>query len=457
MGRIFGTDGVRGIANKEISCELAMKLSRAAAMVVAERIGRRPKIMIGKDTRLSSEMLEAAVSAGLCSVGADAIQIGLVPTPALAFLVGEGNVDAGIMLSASHNPYEYNGIKIFGHNGQKLSDSEENEIEAIVLDKVKPYPNYLGSKLGRIERNESLVDRYIDHLLSTVSADLSELRVLVDCANGSAVRTARKLFDSLEIDATVLYDEANGININNECGSTNIERLSHVVKDKGYDIGIAYDGDADRCLAVDEVGNIINGDMIIAILANDMKNKGRLNDDTIVGTVMSNLGLFKFAEKSGIHVETTKVGDRHVLKRIMDKGYSIGGEQSGHVIISEYMSTGDGQLTSIQLLQAMVHSDKRLSELASIMPVYPQVIKNIHANPIMKKNLDVNRDAKELIADVEKLLGNDGRVLVRASGTEPLIRVMIEGKNKVEIRSLAEGLAESIEEILSDISCGCPL
>lgn len=454
MGRIFGTDGVRGVANNEISCELALKLSRAVGIVIAQRIGRRPRIMIGKDTRLSSDMLEAAVSAGLCSVGANAVQIGIVPTPALSFLVNKRNADAGIMLSASHNPYEYNGIKIFGPNGQKLSDIEEQEIEAIVLDKDKPDSNCWGGELGKIERNESIVDTYIDHLLSTVSVDLSGLKVVVDCANGSALRTAAKLFEALKVDAMVMHNKADGVNINHECGSTHIERLSQVVKDTGFDIGVAYDGDADRCLAVDENGNIVNGDMIIAILANDMKNNGCLSDDTIVGTIMSNLGLFKFAENSGIHVEKTNVGDRYILKRVMEKGYSIGGEQSGHVIISKYMPTGDGQLTSIQLLQVMVRLGKRLSELTHIMPVYPQVIKNIHANPVMKKNLELETLAKRLIADVEKGLGSNGRVLVRASGTEPLIRIMIEGKNQGEINRLAEGLAGSLEQILTNKGAG---
>lgn len=450
MGRIFGTDGVRGVANTEISCTLAMNLGRAAAMVVAERKDKKkPRFLVAKDTRISSDLLESAIAAGLCSVGADVVQIGIMPTPALAYLTSK-HADAGIMLSASHNPFEFNGIKIFGEDGQKLTDDEEFEIEAIVLDEIKPYPTRWGHEVGSVMHDNSMLQEYIDHLASTVPIKLDGIRIAVDCANGSASTTAERLFEKLGANADIRYDVPNGININLKCGSTHIGTLSKFVVEKRYDIGIAFDGDADRCILVDELGNEINGDSILAILSQDLLKKGQLNDNTVVATVMSNLGFMKYCQNYNIHLETTKVGDRHVLECINRNNYSLGGEQSGHVIQRRYMPTGDGQLSAIQVLRIMKETGKKLSELASVMTVYPQCIVNVHADPVMKSRLSVDAAVEKAISNVEQQLGDNGRVLVRASGTEPLIRIMIEGKEEETIKKLATGLSDIIYERLSD-------
>lgn len=449
MGRIFGTDGARGVANTEISCKLAMDIGRAAAMVIAEKIGRKPVFVIGKDTRISSDMLEAAISAGLCSVGADAIQVGTLPTPAISYLVEKEHADAGIMLSASHNPYEFNGIKIFGPAGFKLTDEEEFEIEEIVLDKVKPYSIRWGWELGRMRSDHALVEDYIRHLVDTVPDGLPGMKIAVDCSNGSASSTAEALFKELGAEAVVLNCEPNGVNINRDCGSTHIDKLAEYVAAGDFDAGVAFDGDADRCIAVDEKGNIIDGDVILAILSADMKNRGKLAQDTLVATVMSNMGLGKFAEKNGINLETTKVGDRYVLECMRKQGFCLGGEQSGHVIMSEFMSTGDGQLSAIQLLSCAARSGKKMSELAEIMTVYPQVLRAFRADAVMKSELISDEAARKIIKDAEAELGDTGRILVRASGTEPLIRVMIEGEKLDQITSLVERMTEQLEEQLS--------
>lgn len=449
MGRIFGTDGVRGVANTEITCKLAMDIGRAAAMVLAERIGRQPTFLIAKDTRLSSDMLEAALTAGICSVGADVVQAGVLPTPAIAYLITQTEVDGGIMLSASHNPYEFNGIKIFGPAGYKLTDAEEFEIEEIVLDKVKPYLLRWGWELGRIRPVQNLADCYIEHLAGTIEGNLTGMRIAVDCSNGSASATAVQLFRRLGADAEVLHCEPNGININRECGSTHVERLAEHVREGGFDAGIAFDGDADRCIAVDERGGIVDGDVIMAILATSFKQRGILMDDTLVATVMSNLGLFKFGEQNGIHIETTKVGDRYVLERMRKKGFNLGGEQSGHVILLDHMTTGDGQLSAVQLLAVLRDSGKKLSELASVMTVYPQVLRGIRADAVMKSMLAFDKGVEKIIDDAKAVLGDNGRILVRASGTEPLIRVMIEGGDKEQIEQLAATVSEQLEERLS--------
>ncbi len=449
MGRIFGTDGARGVANTEISCKLAMNIGRAAAMVLAERIGKNPRFIIAKDTRISSDMLEAAITSGLCSVGADVVQAGVMPTPAVSYLIANGHADGGIMLSASHNPYEFNGIKVFGQGGFKLTDDEEFEIEEIILDQTKPYSIRWGWELGRIYRNEKLVDEYVAYLAEEAGGDLTGLRIAVDCSNGSASATAAKLFEKLGATATILADQPNGININRDCGSTHIHKLAEFVKEGQFDAGVAFDGDADRCIAVDERGEIIDGDVIMAILATDMKAQGELKDNTLVATVMSNLGLFKFAEQNDIHVVVTKVGDRYVLEEMLKKGYSLGGEQSGHVIVLDHMKTGDGQLSAIRLLSVLRRSGKKLSQLGAVMQVYPQVMKNIRADSVMKSALKVDAGVEKIIADAQHQLKGDGRILVRASGTEPVIRVMIEGKDKQEIDALVSQVAEALEERLS--------
>ena len=449
MGRIFGTDGVRGIANTELSCKLAMNVGRAAAMVIAERIGRRPIILIGKDTRISSDMLEAAMVAGLTSVGAEVVLGGVLPTPAVSYLIASSHADGGIMLSASHNSYEFNGIKIFGPGGHKLTDAEEFEIEHIVLDKVKPYSIRWGWELGRIRKGENLTEDYINRLVKSVDGDLSGLKVLVDCSNGSAVATAGEIFSRLGADAELLHNQPNGVNINRDCGSTHMEGLMERVGQGGYHAGIAFDGDADRCLAVDETGKLVDGDQILAILAKDKKARGVLSENTVVATVMSNLGFTKYCQEQDIRLETTKVGDRYVLGTMLRRGFSLGGEQSGHLIQPEVIATGDGQLTAITLLSILKKSGKKLSELAGEMQVYPQVVLNIRADAVMKKMLDVDEGAKQIIEDAKVQLGTEGRILVRASGTEPLIRVMIEGKDKGEIAALGESVTEGLKERLS--------
>ncbi|MBQ5590700.1 MAG: phosphoglucosamine mutase [Clostridia bacterium] len=447
MGRLFGTDGARGVANVELTAELAMKIGRAAAEVLAKHTVGKPQILIGKDTRISCDMLEASLISGLCSFGADAVTVGVVPTPCAAYLIKELGCSAGIMISASHNPFDYNGIKLFDKDGYKLPDSLEEEIEAIVLDREDDIVLPRDDKIGFVKDKHQAVDSYIEHLVSTVKVDLKGLKIAFDCANGASYHTAEKVFTRLGAQCLFIGNEPNGININDNCGSTHLENLQKFVLQNKCDAGIAFDGDADRCLAIDNEGNVVDGDKIIAISAYDLKLRNKLEKNTVVMTVMSNIGFFKFAEKEGIDVVSTKVGDRYVLEEMRDKGYIIGGEQSGHIIYLEYASTGDGQLSAIQLLATMKRTGKTLKELASIMDQYPQVLVNITVSKHVKENYINNKSVADAIAEVENQLGNDGRVLVRASGTEPLIRVMIEGKNIDEISSQAEFIAEKIRNL----------
>lgn len=449
MGRIFGTDGARGVANTEISCTLAMDIGRAAAMVVArDHHKRKPVFLVGHDTRISHDMLESAIAAGLCSVGADVVTLGTVPTPAVAYLVANSDADAAIMLSASHNPYEFNGIKIFGAEGFKLTDEEEMEIEEIVLDHILPYDLKWNDELGVIRSGETLVEQYIDHIVSTVERDLSGIRVAADCANGSASATAAKIFAKLGADVTILNDKPNGVNINDNCGSTHIDVLGKYVRENGFDLGVAFDGDADRCLAVDENGELVDGDKLIAIFSSQMKREGKLANDTAVVTVMSNMGFFKFAEQAGIHVEKTSVGDRYVLQNMLEHGHCIGGEQSGHIIFREFMTTGDGQLTAVQLLRAIKKSGKKLSELAQLMQVYPQVILNVRADKEMKRMVKVDEGVLKRQQQLEEGMNGNGRILVRPSGTEPVIRIMVEGLDREAIMNAAKSMEQIIIERL---------
>lgn len=449
MGRIFGTDGARGVANTEISCTLAMDIGRAAAMVVArDHHKRKPVFLVGHDTRISHDMLESAIAAGLCSVGADVVTLGTVPTPAVAYLVANSDADAAIMLSASHNPYEFNGIKIFGAEGFKLTDEEEMEIEEIVLDHILPYDLKWNDELGVIRSGETLVEQYIDHIVSTVEGDLSGIRVAADCANGSASATAAKIFAKLGADVTILNDKPNGVNINDNCGSTHIDVLGKYVRENGFDLGVAFDGDADRCLAVDENGELVDGDKLIAIFASQLKQEGKLANDTAVVTVMSNMGFFKFAEQAGIHVEKTSVGDRYVLQNMLEHGHCIGGEQSGHIIFREFMTTGDGQLTAVQLLRAIKKSGKKLSEMAQLMQVYPQVILNVRADKEMKRMVKVDEGVLKRQQQLEEGMNGNGRILVRPSGTEPVIRIMVEGLDREAIMNAAKSMEQIIIERL---------
>ncbi len=445
MGRLFGTDGARGVANTELTCEVAMAIGRAAAMVLIENTRHRPTVVIGKDTRASSDMLEAALTAGLCSVGADVLPLGVLPTPAVAYLVSKYEADAGIMISASHNPCEYNGIKLFDGNGYKLPDTLENAIEAIVLDGAQTPPTPVAGAVGRVLPMKPAVDDYVYHLLSTTDVDLRGMKIAVDCANGSASTTARKLFSALGADCVYINDQPDGENINRDCGSTHIEQLSELVKKMKYSAGVAFDGDADRCLAVDEKGNLLDGDKMMAVMALDMKEQGRLPGDTLVVTVMSNLGLFRFCEDKNIHTVSTKVGDRYVLEEMRRMGYELGGEQSGHIILTHHATNGDGQLAAIQLLSILRRKGWKMSRAGAMMERYPQVMVNVRADAAQKKQFNDSKTLQKAIKDADKGLGNEGRVLVRVSGTEPLVRIMVEGKDFDLINTIATQLADQIK------------
>lgn len=449
MGRLFGTDGVRGIANTELTCELSMQIGRAAAMVLTENLdGRKPKVLIGMDTRASSQMLESAITAGLCSVGADVLLLGVVPTPAVAFLVRKYNYDAGVMISASHNPCEYNGIKIFQSTGFKLPDELENEIEEIILDNVTEIPTPIGGEVGRVEKSEKAVADYIEHLLSTIKMDFEGYKIALDCANGSSSVSAKEVFTRLGAEVVVINNEPDGVNINKNCGSTHLENLQKCVVKNNCDLGFAFDGDADRMLAVDHTGEIVDGDKCIAVCAKHMKKLGKLKKDTAVVTVMSNMGFFKFCEKNGIKCEKTKVGDRYVLENMVANGYSIGGEQSGHIIFLRFATTGDGQLSAIQLLSVLKDTGKTLNDLADEMEVYPQVLINVRVSNFGKAQFPKDKEVQNAIKQASEELGNNGRILVRLSGTEPLVRIMLEGKDSDKINELGESVAQVIRERL---------
>ena len=451
MGRIFGTDGARGVANTEISCTLAMDIARAAAMVVSQKKHKEhPTFLVGSDTRISRHMLIGAISAGLCSVGANVITLGVVPTPAVAYLVKEMGADGAVMLSASHNSFEFNGIKIFGSDGFKLTDEEEFAIEEIVLDHVLPFDVKWNDHIGTITEDFEAVNKYIDHIVATVGgADLSGMKVLVDCANGSASATAAKMFEKLHADVDIIDAEPNGININDNCGSTHIKELGRQVKEGSYDLGVAFDGDADRCLAVDCDGNLVDGDQLIAMFALFLRERGELPNNCAVVTVMSNMGFFRFCKENDIKAEITKVGDRYVLENMREHGYRIGGEQSGHIIFQQHMTTGDGQLTAVQLLNLLKVKNLSLKEAASVMQVYPQVLVNVRADKEMKKRLNVDEGVQKELKKWEQILGDNGRILLRPSGTEPLIRVMVEGKDESLINDAANAIAQSITERLA--------
>ena len=425
-----------------------MQIGRAAALVLTKHQSRKPKILIGRDPRNSSSMLEAALVAGLCSVGADAELIGVIPTPGVAYLVSRYEADAGIMISASHNPVEFNGIKLFSSTGYKLSDDIEQEIEALILDNPQDIPLKEGTELGRVYRRRSAPFDYINHICASIDGDLKGIKVAVDCANGSASTTADKLFENLGAEAIVFHAEPDGTNINKDCGSTHIESLTKFVKIHECQLGVAFDGDADRCLAVDENGNVVDGDQMIAIFADYMKKEGTLAKDTAVVTVMSNLGFFRFAENNDIHAVATKVGDRYVLEEMLKEGYNIGGEQSGHIIFSDYATTGDGQLSAVKLLSIIKATGKPLSELADVMEQYPQVMVNANVSNDKKEFLNTDSDIQKAIQEAGNTLGKDGRILVRASGTEPLIRVMAEGKDHRLIQQFADRIAATIQEKL---------
>ena len=449
MGKLFGTDGIRGIVGENLTADLAFRVGQAVTHVLFEEKGEKPLMTIGMDTRISSDMLEGALIAGICSAGGDVMPLGTIPTPAVAYLTVKVEADAGIVISASHNPFEHNGIKVFNGQGYKLSDALEERVEEKILS-GEEMATAKGAAIGkRIHGMKSLKNEYIKYLTETVEDDLGGLRILVDCANGAAAATAPDLFSHFALEADFIHRKPNGVNINDRCGSTHMKSLAAMVTAGEYDLGVAFDGDADRCLMVDELGNIIDGDKIMAVCGSYMKQRGTLTGHTIVGTVMSNLGLHEFCNKNGLRLVCTPVGDRNVLEKMLEYGYRIGGEQSGHMIFTDYATTGDGQLTALQFLQILKRSGKTASELAGICPQYPQVLVNVRLEnvPGLKERIMDAPELKEAAQQEEEAMAGEGRVLVRASGTEPLIRVMVEAKTEEIAQSCADRLAALVNSL----------
>jgi phosphoglucosamine mutase len=448
MGRLFGTDGVRGLANSELTCKLAFELGQAGAFVLT-MAKHKPKILIGRDTRISGDMLEAALTAGICSVGAEAIVAGVIPTPAIAYLTHHYGADAGVVISASHNTMEYNGIKFFDSQGYKLPDELEDRIERIILDGAEEMPVPAGIEVGRRVRLRNAVKDYAAFLQSTTDMDLNGMKIVLDCANGASYEAAPMVFRSLGAEITTISNVPDGTNINEHCGSTHPEKLQGCVLEVGADVGLAFDGDADRLIAVDDHGNLVDGDQVMLICGIDMMNRGLLKNNTVVGTVMSNLGLDIALKKAGCRLEKTKVGDRYVLERMLESGFNFGGEQSGHLIFLDYNTTGDGILTALQLLSVVKRSGKQLSDLASGMRKYPQVLVNARVAEQKKHSYTDDEVIQEEIKKIESRFQEEGRVLIRTSGTEPVVRVMIEGTDQRIIEEEAVRLAGLIEQRLS--------
>lgn len=444
MSRLFGTDGVRGVAGSELTIELAIKLGQAGAYVLTKEKAHKPTILVGCDTRISGGMLANALVAGICSVGADAIHVGVLPTPAVAYLTRKHKVDAGVVISASHNPMEFNGIKFFNEEGYKLPDEMEDEIEALIDSNMSGVPLPTGSGIGKVEYRFDMQEEYISFIKKCVPVDLSGMRIVIDCAEGASYQTAEQTLRQLGADLIALHVDPDGTNINSNCGSTHMEELQARVVYEQADIGLAFDGDADRLLAVDEHGDIVDGDKLLAICGNYMKEKGTLKNDTIVVTVMSNLGFFVMCDRCGIHAQKTKVGDRYVLENMRENGYNIGGEQSGHIIFLDDSTTGDGLLSALHLLEVMVSTKKPLSQLASVMEVYPQALVNARVPNHKKEQFMEYAEIAEAIGELERKFNGEGRVLIRPSGTEPLVRVMIEGKDQAQIEKEAHDLADLI-------------
>lgn len=446
MGRLFGTDGVRGIANKELTPELAFNLGKAGTFVLKKNAAR-PVIVIGKDTRVSGDMLENALTAGILAVGGNVIKAGVIPTPAVAYLARRYNADAGIVISASHNTFEYNGIKFFNGDGFKLDDLLEEKIEDLIISSVDVNSHITGEEIGKcLEAEGNALELYANHLLETADFRLDGKKVVLDCANGASYQVAPKVYEALGAEVLAIGDRPDGTNINDACGSTHPEKLQAAVLKHHADIGLAFDGDADRLIVVDERGRVLDGDKTIAICAKMLKEEGRLKDDKVTVTVMSNIGFHKAMEAEGISVDVTGVGDRYVLEQMLKTGCVIGGEQSGHIIFLEHTTTGDGILSSIQLVKAVLASGRKLSELADEIKIYPQVLVNAKINNDYKKTYMKDEEVALAIAAIEAQMEGNGRVLIRPSGTEPLVRVMLEGNDTEMIRRLAEDLAALIEK-----------
>lgn len=445
MGRMFGTDGVRGVANTELPAGLAYNLGRAGAYVLTEGT-HKPKILVGMDTRISGDMLESALVSGILSVGAEAICVGIIPTPAVAYLTRKYGADAGVVISASHNPVEYNGIKFFNNKGYKLPDEIEDKIQSVIESNFEGVPLPTGGEIGRKIVEDGALEDYMEFVKSTIDVDLTGLKVALDCANGASFECAVQTFRDLGAEVAVINNDPDGKNINKNCGSTHPEELMEYVKMKECDLGLAFDGDADRCLAVSDKGKLVNGDAIMAICAKHMKENGKLNKDVVVVTVMSNMGLDIAMKKEGIKTVKTKVGDRYVLEEMLREDYKLGGEQSGHIIFLDFNTTGDGLVTALQISSIVKKSGKKLSQLASMMKKLPQVLANAKV-PNDKK--DIHEKDAEIIAAIKKIeekLSDTGRVLIRPSGTEPLVRVMLEGPDQKELDAMAHELAELIEK-----------
>ncbi len=448
MARLFGTDGVRGVANEELTPLLAMQLGQAGATVLTKENEHRPTIMVGCDTRISGDMLANALMAGICSVGANAVYVGVIPTPAVAYLTKKYKVEAGVVISASHNPVEFNGIKFFDGNGYKLPDSMEDEIEALIRGGMHNMELPTGSRVGKIKYRTDAREEYINHAIQSVPVDLSALKIVVDCAEGASYYTSVEALRELGANVVPIHNMPDGTNINSNCGSTHMEELQARVVYEKANVGLAFDGDADRLLAVDENGAIVDGDQIMAVVGNHMKNQGKLKKNTIVATVMSNLGFFKMGERENLHMEQTKVGDRYVLERMREIGASLGGEQSGHVIFLDENTTGDGLLSALHLLEVMVDTGKPLSELASVMTVMPQALVNAKVPNHKKDKYMEYPEIAKAIDELNSKFAGEGRVLIRPSGTEPKVRVMIEGKDQRMIDEEAHKLADLIQNIM---------
>ncbi|WP_288808236.1 phosphoglucosamine mutase [uncultured Mitsuokella sp.] len=446
MARLFGTDGVRGEANVTLLPEMAYRLGRAATIYFGKESEEQPLIIIGRDTRISGEMFESALTAGICSAGGRAMLAGIIPTPAIAYLARKHKAKAGIVISASHNPFHDNGIKFFGGDGYKLPDSVEDELEAIVyqLETDDNYPRPTAEHIGHIEYRTDLLNQYMEFVISTCKERFEGVKVVLDCANGAAYEAMPKILRHLGATVKVIHALPNGTNINDGCGSTHLESLQKAVLENGADFGIAHDGDADRCLCVDEKGQIIDGDHILVMCAMDMMKDGKLPYNTVVTTVMANIGFHQAIKKAGGRAEITKVGDRYVLENMLKNGYKIGGEQSGHIIFTDFSTTGDGLITALQVLSSLKRSGRKASDLTALMTTYPQLLVNVKV--ATKEGWETNEAIKKAIAAGDEELGENGRILVRPSGTEPLIRVMAEGPDQEQLDRICHAIADVVKK-----------
>ncbi len=444
MGILFGTDGVRGIANKELTPELAFKIGRAGAYILAR--GKKGQIIVGKDTRISGDMLEAALTAGICSMGLDVVSVGIVPTPAVAYLTRKYEALAGVVISASHNPGEYNGIKFFDSRGFKLPDEVEEEIEDIILNNKEIDINPIGEMIGKVIVEKNGMEDYIDYLTSTVDLDLTGVKIAMDCGHGALYKIGPEIIKRLGGELVVINTEPNGMNINDNCGSTNPDMIQDLVIKEKADVGLSFDGDGDRLIAVDEQGNIVDGDHILAICGSYLKEKGKLKNNTVVGTIMTNMGLDLYLKEKGINIVKTKVGDRYILEEMLKNDFVLGGEQSGHIIFLDYNTTGDGMATALHLLEVMKKTGKKMSELNKLMTNFPQVLVNAKVKNEFKNKYHENQEIMEKIKEVENLFQGQGRVVIRPSGTEPKVRIMIEAKEDIGLYEIAADLARFIEE-----------